>query len=202
MARSRSQDEVRRRYRWRARTYDLICRPLYARVRRAATTRIATFLREQGAARPTVLEIGCGTGLNLRALHGVLPRARLVGVDLSQDMLRRNRGTMGHLVQGDTGCLRDGQADVVLLSFVVAVAPEGIALLDEAKRLLKPSGLLVLVDSGRFVGAWRWLNPLLGPLISWSGQAELDLAWQGCEADTLCLGGMARLAAMRKRPEA
>lgn len=199
MARSRSQDEVRRRYRWRAWTYDLICRPLYAGVRRAATARILTFLREGGVAQPTVLELGCGTGLNLRALQRESPAARLVGVDLSRDMLRRNRGMAGHLIQGDPGCLRDGQADVVLLSFVVAVAPEGLTLLDEADRLLKPGGLLVLVDSGRFVGAWRWLNPLLGSLICWSGQADLDLAWQGREADALRLGGMARLAVMRKR---
>jgi ubiquinone/menaquinone biosynthesis C-methylase UbiE len=202
MARSRSQDEVRRRYRWRARTYDLICRPLYAGVRRAATARILAFLREGGVAQPTVLELGCGTGLNLRALHRELPTARLVGVDLSRAMLRRATPHVASLVQGGTSCLQGEQADVVLLSFVVAVAPEGLALLDEAERLLKPGGLLVMVDSGRFDGGWRWLDPLLGALISWSGQADLDLVWADCEADAIHLGGLARLATTRKRPGA
>ena len=39
--------------------------------------------------RFTLLEVGCGTGHNLRRVAGRFPNARIIGVDVSPDMLRQ-----------------------------------------------------------------------------------------------------------------
>jgi S-adenosylmethionine-diacylgycerolhomoserine-N-methlytransferase len=42
-----------------------------------------------------ILEIGCGTGKNLANLSHYLPQARLIGLDISEDMLRQARKNLG-----------------------------------------------------------------------------------------------------------
>jgi len=44
----------------------------------------------------TVVEVGCGTGLNISLLQSeVGPEARIIGVDLTDSMLERARKRMG-----------------------------------------------------------------------------------------------------------
>jgi malonyl-CoA O-methyltransferase len=44
-----------------------------------------------------VLDLGCGTGASLTALHERYPKARLIGADLSTAMLRAGRGQRSRL---------------------------------------------------------------------------------------------------------
>lgn len=37
----------------------------------------------------TLLDIGCGTGLELKAIYNRFPDVKITGIDLSRDMLRR-----------------------------------------------------------------------------------------------------------------
>jgi ubiquinone/menaquinone biosynthesis C-methylase UbiE len=78
-------DLVRRKYRRNAVAYDLIERAT-ARLRTAAVQR----LRLQPG--DTVLDFGCGTGLSFALLVGAVgAEGRVVGVDISPDMLTRAR---------------------------------------------------------------------------------------------------------------
>jgi S-adenosylmethionine-diacylgycerolhomoserine-N-methlytransferase len=45
----------------------------------------------------TLLEVGCGTGRNLALAHKQFPRARLYGLDISQEMLISARRTFAAL---------------------------------------------------------------------------------------------------------
>lgn len=180
MSASPDRRTLRARYRRRAAFYDWICRPLYAKPRREACKWIGELL--QKSAEPSVLiEIGCGTGLNLSPLRKAVPASTtIVGLDWTAAMLRkaRTRGQGAQLLQADPAAIQPGQADVVLLAYVLAVTPDWQQVLQQAQQLLRPGGALVIIDTGRWQGKWRWCNPILGPLVAWSGHADLDCPWQ------------------------
>ncbi len=96
----------------------------------------------------TVLDIGCGDGTAAATAAPFLAGHRIVGVDWSQDALRRARTRLPYAVRGE---LSDGGlpfatagADAVLFSEVVEhlVDPDGA--LDEIRRVLRPGGHLML----------------------------------------------------------
>lgn len=95
-----------------------------------------------------VLDVGCGDGTAAATAAPHLTGHRIVGVDWSQDALRRARGRVDHVVRGEfeRGGLPfpDGCADAVLFSEVIEhlVDPDGA--LDELRRVLRPGGHLML----------------------------------------------------------
>ena len=79
-------ERVKQKYQRNARLYDLLVRRPTARLRARAIDRMA--LRPGEAA----LDFGCGTGLSFDLLeHAVGPEGRIVGIDVSSDMLARAR---------------------------------------------------------------------------------------------------------------
>ncbi len=123
-------------------------------------------------------------------------------------MLRkaRARGQDVQLLQADPATIAPGQADVVLLAYVLAVTPDWQQVLQQAQQRLRPGGALVILDTGRWQGKWRWCNPLLGPLVAWSGHADLDCPWQAALAaqssmEVSYCGGMVRFWAGRPSQE-
>lgn len=118
----------------------------------------------------TVLEIGCGTGLNFRYVLDLLDaeRGRLVGVDFSPDMLRRAERRLAargwrnvELVEADASKLDlDRSFDGILFAYSLTMIPDWPAALERARAHLKPGGRLVVLDFGRFEG-WGPLAPLM-----------------------------------------
>ncbi|MEQ9365629.1 MAG: class I SAM-dependent methyltransferase, partial [Leptospirales bacterium] len=108
------------------------------------------------AGRPLrILEVGCGTGVNLAYLARKYPEAELVGVDLSGDMLRKARAKLKPY--GDRIRLLEepyqagGNAgtdfDLVLFSYSLSmINPQWAEVLDQAQKDLRPGGLLAAVD--------------------------------------------------------
>ena len=79
------QQLARRKYEQLAPAYDRLVRPA-ARLRRAAVDRLG--LTPGDAA----LDVGCGTGLSFPLIEDAIgPEGRLIGVDLSPDMLAKAR---------------------------------------------------------------------------------------------------------------
>ncbi len=95
--------------------------------------------------RPRVLDLGCGTGLVGTALKDMTPD--LIGVDLSSGMLQqaRARGIYQDLVQSDLVPMMQSQADasfdIVTSADVFIYVGKIDEVVQETKRLLKPSGL-------------------------------------------------------------
>jgi SAM-dependent methyltransferase len=100
--------------------------------------------------RPRLLDLGAGTGRIGRAF--VAAGDDYVGVDLSLGMLREfaRRSDRSHtapaLVQGDGQRLpfRNAVFDAVLLVQVVGAAQDWHLLVEEARRVLRPAGALVV----------------------------------------------------------
>ena len=137
------------------------------------------------AAGPDILEVGVGTGL---VLPYYPPGARVVGVDLSVDMLRkaddkvRQRG-LGHVlfVAAMDGCrlgFRDEAFDAVAVPFVITLVPDPELALDECARVLRPGGEIVIASRlGAEGGLQARAEEVIAPLVKrvgWSSSFRLS----------------------------
>lgn len=101
-----------------------------------------------------ILEIGPGPGVLLAELADRYAVA--VGLDLSYGMLAqcqsrlRDAGVTARLVQGDAPWLpfRTASFDGIATTFAVSAIPEGAGAVREMARVLRPGGVLSLVDAG------------------------------------------------------
>jgi ubiquinone/menaquinone biosynthesis C-methylase UbiE len=106
----------------------------------------------------TVVEMGCGTGANFRALRErVGPDGEVVGVDLTRGMLRRASERVDragwenvHPVAADaTRPPIDGPVDAVLATFVVGMFPDPRPAVGAWVDALAPGGRVVLLNASR-----------------------------------------------------
>lgn len=140
----KSTDELRRQYESLAAGYDDNL------LHRSFTERVARFARDVvGSIQDKhVLDAGCGTGL----LAAHLDAARLVGIDLSPDMLAkaRGRGIYDELIEGDiirAMAARTDRFDLVISTAALCHIADLAPFFQESFRLLSPGGhLLFSVD--------------------------------------------------------
>ena len=104
-----------------------------------------------------VLDVGCGTGHALAALHDAVgERGTLVGVDVSPKMLARARAVVDErgwanveLSEADASSADLGRDrfDAVLAAFSLSAMPDLGAALDRVHAALRPGGRLFVVDA-------------------------------------------------------
>ncbi|MGW8376300.1 class I SAM-dependent methyltransferase [Streptomyces sp. ODS28] len=117
------------------------------RARRQAELLAAALGPARAVGPRTVLDVGCGDGSAAATAREALRGHRLIGVDWSQDALRR---ASAHLtvVRGELTPpglpFRAGAADAVLFSEVLEHLVDPDAALDELHRVLRPGGHLLL----------------------------------------------------------
>jgi SAM-dependent methyltransferase len=115
---------------------------------RARNRLIVSTLRRHFPDARSLLELGCGTGFVLEALHAAFPALRLVGSELYEEGLAvaRRRLPDVELVQLDARELpyRD-EFDVVGAFDVLEHVDEDEAVLAEAHRAVRPGGGVVLL---------------------------------------------------------
>lgn len=111
-----------------------------------------------GELRPgeKVVDVGCGAGIDsLIAAKKVGPSGRVVGVDMSPDMLGKARRAADEAGRsnvefrhgyGEELPVEDGWADVVISNGVLNLMPDKGAALEEMHRVLKPEGRLQIGD--------------------------------------------------------
>ncbi len=101
-----------------------------------------------------VLEIAIGTGRNLPHYP---PAARVFGIDASAGMLAVSReraaslGVSAGLALADAQALpfRDATFDAVVITFALCSIPDDRRAIAEARRVLRPGGLLLLAEHVR-----------------------------------------------------
>jgi ubiquinone/menaquinone biosynthesis C-methylase UbiE len=101
----------------------------------------------------TILEVGPGPGMLLAQIAQV--RSRPIGIDLSFQMLRRAQHRLrrnklpAHFTQANVMRLPfiDGTFDGIVLTFVFSAIPDGAAAMRELQRVLRPDGVLALIDA-------------------------------------------------------
>ena len=103
------------------------------------------------SAEDRVLDVGCGTGMLLKALSLRMPQAHLAGVDLSFGMLKVARLKLGANVRleqayAETLPFADDTFDLTVSTNVMHFVRKPVEALREMKRVLKPSGIVLVTD--------------------------------------------------------
>lgn len=168
-----TREQTRAFYDKISRAYDLLAEHSEAPVRERALEMLGCGTGEK------VLEIGCGTGHSLVELaRRVAPTGRVVGVDLSEGMLRQARETLYRenvaeqvdLRMADAVQLPQGRGvfDAVFMSFTLELfdTPEIPRVLAECRRVLRPDGRLGVAamskeGGGAIIKLYEWTHRLL-----------------------------------------
>jgi ubiquinone/menaquinone biosynthesis C-methylase UbiE len=125
-------------------------------MRRRAMKPVAEWMAGRNQRTLKGLDVGCGTGRLLAFLHDAWPGLRLTGLDLSPPYLAEARRLIGRtarvkLIEGAAEALPFDAAslDLVVSSFLLHELPSDIraVALREMARVVKPDGLVVIVDS-------------------------------------------------------
>lgn len=143
---------IRRYYRWHAALYDAT-RWTFLLGRRFLLTRLTI----DDAKRQTLLEVGCGTGHNLRRLAKQHPNLQLLGVDVSPDMLAHaSKATARYSRRvllfeqpcgGKTALQWPKSPDFILFSYALTMFNPGWeAAIEQAWADLPVGGRLAVVD--------------------------------------------------------
>jgi phosphatidylethanolamine/phosphatidyl-N-methylethanolamine N-methyltransferase len=151
---------------------DLVFDKVMAAGRRAA-------VEAAGRAGPRILDVGVGTGLELPYFGA---KAMVVGVDLSEPMLRKaqqkvREGALNQVV-GLCGMdamhlgFADATFDAVVAPYVITTVPHPEATLDELIRVVRPGGEVVLVNH---VGAERGARAAFE---QWLARQTRHLGWR------------------------
>jgi phosphatidylethanolamine/phosphatidyl-N-methylethanolamine N-methyltransferase len=172
------RNAVERAYdRW-APVYDLVFGQVFERGRRAS-------LEAAERIGGRILEVGVGTGISLPDYSR---RNRIVGVDISEAMLRKARDRVAEVGLAHVEALEvmdaerlnfgDDSFDVVVAQYVVTAVPNPEAALDEFARVLKPGGEIILLSRvGAEAGPRRTIEHLIAPAARKLGW-RTEFPWQ------------------------
>jgi len=103
----------------------------------------------------TVVEIGCGTGLNFKLLRKeVGPNGNIIGVDLTPEMLKEADKRIRHnnwqnvsLVQSDAAMYQfPAYIDGIISTFAITMIPEYDRVIQKGAAALSPNARFVIVD--------------------------------------------------------
>lgn len=109
------------------------------------------------AGAQTALDVGTGTGSLVLALHERYPALSITGIDASDGMLELAERRRVDLPAGHRAAIQfrqayadalpfpDGSFDLVVSAFVYQLVPSRFRALREARRVLRPGGLLAYV---------------------------------------------------------
>lgn len=206
MMSSPSPQEVVKTYRRYAPLYDHLFGKVLDPGRRALTAEVTRL------APASILEVGVGTGLTLA---GYPRSSRLVGIDLSPDMLAHAHERARRLPERDI-CLQamnaecmdfpDGSFDCVTLPYVLSVTPNPRRLVAELRRVCRKDGSILILNHFSGSRFWWLLERALkaGSNGKLGFQADLSydehiLAhdWQVTSARPVNLMGLSRLVVIR-----
>ena len=136
------------------------------------------FLRELlGGEKLDVLDVGTGPGVVAMLLAGL--GHRVVGIDISERMVRRAEEEAGRLNLSGVGfCAGDAEElpfrsnsfDAVISRYLMALLPDPERALAEQGRVLRPGGRVIIIDSAPRPAtlrkrAWRLVSLLLTALL-------------------------------------
>ena len=188
--------QVERAYELYAPVYDFIFDWIFAPGRVAAVKHLDIQRGE------SVLEVGIGTGLNLPLYP---PASRLTGIDLSEEMLDKAVERVQTLAMPNVTLkvmdatsmdFEDDEFDKAVATYTISAVPDPVAVLREMRRVVKPGGVLVILNhfrsERRIVG---WLEDLVAPLctrLGWKSNLALGplLAVVGLEPELVARANM------------
>jgi phosphatidylethanolamine/phosphatidyl-N-methylethanolamine N-methyltransferase len=129
-----------------------------------------------------VLEVGIGTALNLPLYP---PAVRLTGIDLSQEMLdkaieRVQNLAMRHVVlkvmDATAMDLPENAFEKAVATYTISAVPDPLAVLREMRRVVKPDGIIVILNHFRSDRAFRHFEDFMAPIctrLGWKSNLEM-----------------------------
>jgi phosphatidylethanolamine/phosphatidyl-N-methylethanolamine N-methyltransferase len=162
----------------------------------------------------SILEVGVGTGLTLA---GYPASSRVVGIDLSPDMLERARMRAAamperdislHAMNAERMDFPDGSFDCVTVPYVLSVTPHPDRLVQEIRRVCKPDGSILVVNHFSGSGFWWLMERAVRSVADRVGfRSDFDYArhilshdWQVVSVRTVNLFGLSKLVVLRNTP--
>jgi phosphatidylethanolamine/phosphatidyl-N-methylethanolamine N-methyltransferase len=183
--------QVERAYELYAPVYDFIFDWIFSPGRDAA-------IRQLDLQRSdSVLEVGIGTGLNLPLYQAT---CKLTGIDLSQEMLDKAVERVETLAMPNVTLkvmdaqsmdFGDDEFDKALATYTISAVPDPVAVLREMRRVVKPGGVLVILNHFRSERrVMGWLEDLVAPVctrLGWKSNLALKplLAQVGLEPELI-----------------
>lgn len=171
--------QVERAYELYAPVYDFIFDWIFSPGRAAAVKQLALALGRSDS----VLEVGIGTGLNLPLYPAT---CQLTGIDLSQEMLDKAVERVETLAMPNVTLkvmdatsmdFGDDEFDKALATYTISAVPDPVAVLREMRRVVKPGGVIVILNhfrsDRRLMG---WLEDLVAPVctrLGWKSNLAL-----------------------------
>lgn len=144
--------------------YDVMVSAATRGMRRASAQQLSRYTHPNDR----ILIGGIGTGLDLPFLPG---ERRYVGIDITPGMLKKAERYLDkvnvQLKVGDVMELpfEDASFDAVLMHLILAVVPDPLRALQEAQRVVKPRGHILVLDKflkpGKRAPIRRMVNPVI-----------------------------------------
>ena len=171
---SEHAQSVAQTYRKRARHYDFTSSLYYLigfRIEAYRRQAIAALKLQPG---DTVVDLGCGTGLNLPLFQKAIgPTGKIIAVDLTDAMLEQarqrveaHRWTNVELVPSDAAAFEfPDKVDGVFSSYALSLATGLDQIIQRSSAALKPGKRCVILDLKAPGSLPRWLFPILLPIV-------------------------------------
>lgn len=188
-----NKKQIKRLYRKRALNYDFTANLYYLigfREQKYRHESVAMLNLKQG---DTVLEIGCGTGLNFPILFKEIGNdGKVIGIDLTDKMLeqarnrvRKNKWDNFELINIDASeYVFEGEVNAVISTFALTMIPEYEKIIRNISRALEPGSRFVICDFKKPEKYPDWVIDL-GVFITKPFGVSLDLAdrkpWKNME---------------------
>ncbi|MBA3477898.1 MAG: class I SAM-dependent methyltransferase [Lautropia sp.] len=164
----------------------------------------------------SILEVGVGTGLTLA---GYPAHSRVVGIDLSPDMLERARMRAAamperditlHAMNAERMDFPDGSFDCVTVPYVLSVTPHPDRLVQEIRRVCRPDGSILVLNHFSGSGFWWLMERAVRSVADRVGfRSDFDYArhilshnWQVVSVRSVNLFGLSKLVVLRNTPSA
>lgn len=131
---------------------------------RRRTEEVILSIKKHCAGNPeNILDLGAADGLMLGHLKDTFPSAECLGIEFSAELVACNTDSRITVEQGDVNVLSVGNdsQDVAIATAIIEHLPDPVTMLKEAKRVLRPGGLMILTTPDPF---WERVARVVGHL--------------------------------------